>query len=85
MSESEWPAGACTLDHDGCATCGDAGIPVRVVAMDGDDALCEDGAANRARIAIDLVAPVAVGDVLLTHGGVAIGRIARPPVGHVED
>jgi hypothetical protein len=26
-------------------------------------------------IAVELVSPVAVGEVLLTHGGVAIGRV----------
>ncbi len=68
--------GACTLDHDGCVTCSDAGIPVRVVSIKGDDALCEDGAGNRAEIAVELVAPVQVGEILLTHGGVAIGKVA---------
>ena len=66
----------CTLDHDGCVTCSDAGIPVRVVSVEGDDALCEDRAGNRAQIAVELVTPVQVGEVLLTHGGVAIGRVA---------
>jgi hydrogenase expression/formation protein HypC len=66
----------CTLDHDGCVTCSDAGIPVRVVSVKGDDALCEDRAGNRAEIAVELVAPVRMGEVLLTHGGVAIGRVA---------
>ena len=33
----------CTLDHDGCVTCSDAGIPVRVVSLNGYDAVCEDG------------------------------------------
>jgi hydrogenase expression/formation protein HypC len=66
---------SCTLDHDGCVVCSDAGIPVRVLSVAGDDALCEDGAGNRAEIAVELVAPVAVGEVLLTHGGVAIGRV----------
>ena len=66
----------CTLDHDGCVTCSDAGIPVRVVSVEGDDALCEDAAGGRARIAIELVTPVGVGEVLLTHGGVAIGKVA---------
>ncbi len=65
----------CTLDHDGCVVCSDAGIPVRVVSLEGDDALCQDTAGNRARIAVELVAPVWVGEVLLTHGGVAIGRV----------
>jgi hydrogenase maturation factor len=66
---------ACTLDHDGCVVCSDAGIPVQVVSVEGDDALCEDAAGNRAQIAVELVAPVRVGEVLLTHGGVAIGRV----------
>jgi hydrogenase maturation factor len=69
--------GSCTLDHDGCVVCSDAGIPVRVVSVEGDDALCEDAAGNRAQIAIELIAPVQVGEILLTHGGVAIGRVAQ--------
>ena len=67
--------GSCTLDHDGCVVCSDAGIPVRVVSIEGDDALCEDRAGNRAQMAVELVAPVQVGEVLLTHGGVAIGKV----------
>ena len=67
--------GACTLDHDGCVVCSDAGIPVRVISVEGPDALCEDAVGNRAPIAVELVAPVGMGEVLLTHGGVAIGRV----------
>ena len=67
--------GACTLDHDGCVVCSDAGIPVRMLSLDGDDALCEDAAGNRMQVAVELVAPVRVGDALLIHGGVAIGRL----------
>jgi hydrogenase expression/formation protein HypC len=69
-----WAAGACTLDHDGCVVCSDAGIPVRVVEVKDDDALCEDAAGNRTTIAVELVQPVRVGEILLIHGGVAIGR-----------
>jgi hydrogenase maturation factor len=69
-------AGYCTLDHDGCVTCSDAGILVRVISQDGYDALCEDAAGNRAEIAVELVEPVELGEVLLTHGGVAIGRLS---------
>jgi hydrogenase expression/formation protein HypC len=69
------PDSYCTLDHDGCVVCSDAGIPLRVVSIEGDDALCEDAVGNRAVIAVELVSPVAVGEVLLTHGGVAIGRV----------
>lgn len=77
MSEKDlMMAGACTLQHEGCIVCSDAGIPVRVVSVEGDDALCEDAAGNRAQIAIELVSPVRPGEVLLTHGGVAIGRVA---------
>ena len=65
----------CTLDHDGCVVCSDAGIPVQIVSIKGDDALCEDAAGNRAEIAIELVAPAKIGEVLLTHGGVAIGKV----------
>jgi hydrogenase expression/formation protein HypC len=68
--------GACTLDHDGCVVCSDAGIPVRVLSVEEDDALCEDRAGNRAQIAVELVSPVRIGEVLLTHGGVAIGRVS---------
>ena len=66
----------CTLNHNGCVTCSDAGIPVRVISVEGDDALCEDAAGSRAWIAVELVRPVQAGEVLLTHGGVAIGRVA---------
>ncbi len=76
MGDETTPQDYCTLDHDGCVVCSDAGIPVRVVSVAGDDALCEDAAGNRAEIAVELVAPVRPGEVLLTHGGVAIGRVA---------
>ena len=69
-------AGTCRINHDGCVVCADAGIPVRVLSVRGDDALCEDQAGDRAEIAVELVAPVHPGDVLLMHGGVAIGRVA---------
>ncbi|MBV9851893.1 MAG: HypC/HybG/HupF family hydrogenase formation chaperone [Armatimonadetes bacterium] len=75
MSEDTKTWGGCTLDHDGCVVCADAGIPVRVVSVDGDDALCEDAIGKQAQIAVELVSPVRVGEVLLTHGGVAIGRV----------
>ncbi len=70
------PGVVCNLDHDGCVVCSDAGIPVLVVSVERDDALCEDAAGNRAQIAVELVAPVQMGEVLLTHGGVAIGKVA---------
>jgi hydrogenase maturation factor len=68
---------ACTVDHDGCVVCSDAGIPVRVLSVEGDDALCEDGAGNQVQIAVELVIPVRIGEILLTHGGVAIGKVGE--------
>ena len=65
----------CTLDHDGCVVCSDAGIPLRVISIEADDALCEDAVGNRTMIAVELVAPVTTGEVLLTHGGVAIAKV----------
>jgi hydrogenase expression/formation protein HypC len=76
--ETKLPDSYCTLDHDGCIVCSDAGIPLRVVSIEGDDALCEDAASNRTEIAVDLVAPVRAGEVLLTHGGVAIAKVQEP-------
>jgi hydrogenase expression/formation protein HypC len=77
--ETMLPDSYCTLDHDGCVVCSDAGIPLRVVSVVGDDALCEDSVGNRAEVAVELVAPVRIGEVLLTHGGAAIGRVGEEP------
>ena len=76
MMKDAMPTSYCTLNHDGCVVCSDAGIPVRVLSAEGDDALCAEAEGNRAQIAVELVAPVQAGEVLLTHGGVAIGRMA---------
>lgn len=72
----EWPVGACSIDHDGCVVCSDAGIPMRVVSVDVADALCEDVSGAQMLVAVELVQPVEIGDIVLTHGGVAIARAA---------
>jgi hydrogenase expression/formation protein HypC len=77
MSEGFTSSDYCTLDHDGCIVCSDAGIPLRIISIDGDDAICEDTIGNRTEVAVELVKPVAVGEVLLTHGGVAIGKVQK--------
>ncbi len=63
-----------------CITCGDEGIVMRVLELvsERDSALCAgcDGVAQS--VAIDLVGPVAVGDDLLVHAGVAISAIGAP-------
>jgi hydrogenase maturation factor len=59
---------------DHCITCSDEGIPMRVERIDGARglALCaaEDGSTSTVEIA--LVEPVAPGDRLLVHAGVAL-------------
>ncbi len=59
---------------DNCITCSDEGVPMRVEKLDEQRvlALCvaDDGA--KSTVEIELVAPVAVGDELLVHAGVAL-------------
>ena len=56
-------------DDGHCVTCSDEGVPLRVVEIrEGSLALCEDGS----EVMTDLVAPVAPGDELLVHAGVAL-------------
>ncbi len=64
----------CKIHDDGCIVCSDAGVPVRVLGLRGEDALCEDSSGEQVEIAIDLVTPVSIGDILIVHGGVAIAR-----------
>ena len=66
-----------TFDH--CITCSDEARAMRVISVDEERvlALCaaeDDGC--RQTVEIALVAPVALGDVLLVHAGTAIGREA---------
>jgi hydrogenase maturation factor len=57
-----------------CVTCGDVAVTARVVEVDGDTAtVVADG--GREDVGIELVAPVAVGDLLLCHAGIALQRI----------
>lgn len=69
--------GRCTLDQDGCVSCGDVAVPVVVVEVDGLEAVCEDRLGQRARVAIDFVPEAVPGDVLLVHLGVAVAKVGR--------
>ncbi len=70
--------GTCTLDDDGCTTCGDVAVPVRVVALRADGfAECEDRTGERAEIATAFTPDVSPGDVLLVHMGVAIACVQQ--------
>ncbi len=60
-----------------CITCGDVGIPMRVVRIDQgrDLALCRDHEGHRSTVEIALVDQVAVGDEVLVHAGTAIAKL----------
>jgi len=65
---------------DHCVTCGDEGVLMRVMRVDRVRclAICvEPGAEPWAReeVAIDLVEPVARGQTLLVHAGVALANL----------
>ncbi len=67
-------------DCDGghCITCGDDGVPMTVLRVDGARglALCVDGAGARTSVETALVEPVSPGDGLLVHAGTAIATLA---------
>ncbi|AEG34712.1 hydrogenase maturation protein [Thermus scotoductus] len=66
--------GSCTLDQDGCATCGDVAVPVRVLAVEEGIAFVEDRLGQQTHVAVDFVPDARPGEVILVHAGVAIGR-----------
>ena len=59
---------------EGCITCGDVAVAMRVLKVDEARglALCADAEDRRESVEIGLVAPVAAGDELLVHAGTAI-------------
>jgi hydrogenase maturation factor len=65
--------------HDGCITCGDTAVSLRVVSVDHDASLaeCLDGLGRRERVDVGLVWPVAIGERLLVHAGAALTRLAE--------
>jgi len=68
----------CEAAEGHCITCADEGIVMRVLELDGDSALCAAGEGAVTSVAVDLVAPVARGDELLVHAGVALVRLGVP-------
>ena len=69
--------GSCTLEQDGCATCGDVAIPVRVLSLQNNEALVEDRLGQQTTVAIDFLSDIKHDDVLLVHMGVAIAKEDR--------
>ena len=68
---------ACVAEH--CITCSDEGLPLRIVALEGDGlARCRDDAAPAepcATVDVQLVGDVAPGDLVLVHAGVALALL----------
>jgi hydrogenase maturation factor len=65
---------ACAPEPDGhCTTCGDIAIAMVVRELRGPSAICVDEHGVRHEVAIDLIGPLARGDEVLVHAGVAIG------------
>ncbi len=58
-----------------CITCGDEGIAMRVLEPSDETAVCRDARGDAHQVAVDLVGPVARGDELLVHAGVAIRHL----------
>lgn len=64
------------IDDSGCITCGDVAVPLTVVSLaTAGDARCRDDHGRTEQVATDLVGPLAIGDRVLVHAGVAIGRL----------
>jgi hydrogenase assembly chaperone HypC/HupF len=62
----------CGSEH--CITCGDDGVPMRVLRLDDERglALCADDGGAHHTVETALVEPVRPGDELLVHAGVAL-------------
>jgi hydrogenase assembly chaperone HypC/HupF len=68
---------SCAGEH--CITCGDDGVPMRVVRIDAARALalCEDDDGARSSVEIALVTPPVPGDLLLVHAGTALATLEQ--------
>jgi hydrogenase maturation factor len=66
-----------SCDEGHCITCSDEGVPMRVLKLDTDRglALCVDDDGDRSTVETGLIEPVAAGDSVLVHAGVALLRL----------
>lgn len=64
----------CRTD-DGCITCGDVALPLQVISVDADTALCRDLTGREEQVAIELVGDTWPEDWLLVHAGAALARL----------
>ena len=74
-------AGACGVGEEGCITCGDVALPLRVERVDTERmlALCTNDEGQTETVEIALVGDVSTGDELLVHAGTAIAHLGSPP------
>ncbi|MDQ3759343.1 MAG: HypC/HybG/HupF family hydrogenase formation chaperone [Actinomycetota bacterium] len=77
LGEHAGHAGVCGIDQDGCITCGDVALPLRVERVDHDRmlALCASESGETETVEIVLVGEVKAGDELLVHAGTAIAHL----------
>jgi hypothetical protein len=61
-------------DDDVCITCGDVAVEMRVLRVDGDLAVCENGDGDVRTVEVALLTAVEEGDTLLVHADVALVR-----------
>jgi hydrogenase expression/formation protein HypC len=66
---------SCTIDDDGCITCGDVAVALTVVEVGAYDALCRDTDGRTETVATELVGPLSPGDQVLVHAKVALERL----------
>ena len=66
-----------SLDHDHCMTCGDVAVEAAVLEVRGHTATV-DAAGRREEVGVELVEPVAPGDLLLCHAGIALEKLEPP-------
>ena len=82
---SSWAAAVSSCDDEqGCVTCGDVAVEMRVLAVDDgrELALCVTPEGERETVEIALVQPVTRGDDLLVHAGTAIAQLEDEPGGN---
>ena len=67
------------VPEQGCITCGDEAVAMRVVSAAADQglALCADGDDRTQTVETALIGEVAPGDALLVHAGTALQRLER--------
>ena len=61
----------------GCITCGDEGVEMRALEVDGRSglAICADPQGSTSEVDLGIVSGVGPGDVVLVHAGVALTRL----------